>query len=387
MTYGSICTGIAADAVAWKGLPWRPKFHSEIDPFCCALLKHYYQVPNHGDFTRIGSDAGPIDLLMGGTPCQSFSVAGQRRGLDDDRGNLALEFIELARRLRPRWLVWENVPGVLWSNGGRDFAAFVGGLAQCGYCLAWRVLDAQHFGVPQRRRRVFVAGYLGDWRRPAAVLFERASLCRDTPARRKAREDVAGCLGGVSGERGWCNDLDRSGAFVTHTLPASSSASEDGTGRGTPLVAMTLNAAKGGSGRMDGESETFVVDLGQITSSHNRSRGEAGSPAPTLSQSNAGRQVAVQESQTGIREHETVGTLRSVQSGGSLIRRGMAVRRLTPRECERLMGLPDDYTLVPYRGKLAADDPRYRAVGNSIAVPVLRWIGERIERVERMADR
>lgn len=154
MIYGSVCSGIEAATAAWHPLGWKPAFFSEIEPFPRAVLSHHYpDTPLHGDFTTIGADEyGPIDLLVGGTPCQSFSIAGLRGGLDDDRGNLALEFLRLADRKRPRWLVWENVPGVLSSNGGRDFGAILGGMVELGYGFAYRVLDAQHFGVPQRRR-------------------------------------------------------------------------------------------------------------------------------------------------------------------------------------------------------------------------------------------
>ena len=237
MTYGSVCSGIGAVTVAWKPLGFRPAWFAEIDPFCSALLAHHFpHVSNHGDFTRIEPDGTAIDVLAGGTPCPAYSIARRRGGVHDDRGNLALEFCRLAGRLRPRWIVWENLPGVLSSNRGRDFGAILAVLADLGYGCAWRVLDAQFFGVPQRRRRVFVVGHLGDWRRAAAVLLEREGLCRDTPASRKAKETVAGCLGGGAGGRGWCNALDRSRAFVSHPLNG-----------------------KGGSGRMDGASETFVA--------------------------------------------------------------------------------------------------------------------------------
>jgi DNA (cytosine-5)-methyltransferase 1 len=363
MTYGSVCSGIEAATVAWSPLGWTPAWFAEIDSYCSKLLKHHYPtVINHGDFTEITQEqSGYIDLLCGGTPCQSFSVAGRRGGLEDARGNLAIEFCHLAGRLRPRWIVWENVPGVLSSNGGRDFGSIIGALAELGYGCAWRVLDAQFLGVPQRRRRVFVVGHLGDWRRAAAVLLERESLCRDTPARRKAREEVAGSLGGGTGERGWCNDLDRSGAFVS----------------------MSLNA-KGGSGRLDGESETFV--------------------AHTL----RGDGCDASEDGTG----------RGTPLVPTAVSGTLAVRRLTPRECERLQGFSDDYTLIPTvrkrqavkgakaekllayyhrteRGRqhvemrggrvyATSDSHRYKALGNTWAVPVVRWIGERIEMVERM---
>src|SRR3954466_11295034 len=149
MRYGSVCSGIGGCAAAWHPLGWETAFFAEIEPFPSAVLKHHYpSVPNAGDFTSIrGDEYGPIELLVGGTPCQSFSVAGLRGGLADDRGNLALEFLRLARRLRPDWLVWENVPGVLSSGGGRDFGAILGGMVELGYGFAYRVLDAQHFGV------------------------------------------------------------------------------------------------------------------------------------------------------------------------------------------------------------------------------------------------
>jgi DNA (cytosine-5)-methyltransferase 1 len=201
MRYGSVCSGIEAATTAWHGLGWEPAFFSEIEAFPRSVLEHHYpNVPLHGDFTTITENQyGKIDLLVGGTPCQSFSVAGLRGGLDDERGNLALEFCRLAQRERPRWIVWENVPGVLSSSGGRDFGSILGALAELGYGLAYRVLDAQYFGVPQRRRRVFLVGYFGDHRPAAAVLFERQSLSRNTPPRREAREssthDLAPCIG------------------------------------------------------------------------------------------------------------------------------------------------------------------------------------------------
>lgn len=200
MRYGSVCSGIEAATVAWHPLGWKPSFFSEIEAAPRSVLAHHYpNVPCHWDFTTIGSDEyGPIDLLVGGTPCQSFSIAGLRGGLGDDRGNLALEFLRLAQRKRPKWLVWENVPGVLSSNGGRDFGAILGGMVKLGYGFAYRVLDAQHFGVAQRRRRVFVVGHLGDWRSAATVLFERHSLQgHSAPSREKGKAVAAITATGV----------------------------------------------------------------------------------------------------------------------------------------------------------------------------------------------
>jgi len=205
MRYGSVCSGIEAATAAWHHMGWEAAFFSEIEKFPCAVLEHRYpDVPLHGDFTTIKeNEYGKIDLLVGGTPCQSFSVAGLRGGLDDDRGNLALEFCRLAQREQPRWIVWENVPGVLSSNGGRDFGSILGALEDLGYGLAYRVLDAQYFGVAQRRRRVFVVGYLGDWRPAAAVLFERHSMSGHPAPSRQARQEATDAAAtGVGGSGG-----------------------------------------------------------------------------------------------------------------------------------------------------------------------------------------
>jgi len=193
MKFLSVCSGIEAASVAWHPLGWESVAYSEIEPFPCKVLAHHYpDVPNLGDMTKFKEwpDAD-VDVFVGGTPCQSFSVAGLRKGLDDPRGNLMLTYLAIAKRYRPNWLVWENVPGVLSSADGRDFGSFLGGLAILGYGFAYRVLDAQYFGVAQRRKRVFVVGYLGDWRPAAAVLFERHSLQgHSAPSREKGKAVV-----------------------------------------------------------------------------------------------------------------------------------------------------------------------------------------------------
>ncbi len=301
MKYGSVCSGIEAATAAWHPLGWQPAFFSEIDAFPRAVLAHHYpHVPLHGDFTTIREgDYAAIDLLVGGTPCQSFSVAGLRKGLDDDRGNLALEFCRLALRLRPKWVVWENVPGVLSMDGGRAFASILGGLAECGYGLAYRVLDAQFvrvdgFGraVPQRRRRVFVVGCAGDWRRAAAVLFERASLSGNPAPRREAWQKPAATLGTSAARRRGLDDRGDVGAnLITHAIQAGAlrenpESGPDGVGvqegiaytiearaevqavcfggnnQSGPIdvaTAQTAQTAHGGTGRIDFESETFVA--------------------------------------------------------------------------------------------------------------------------------
>lgn len=270
MNYLSVCSGIEATSVAWMPIGWTPVAFSEIEPFACSLLAHHYpEVPNMGDITCIDGRQflNSVDILVGGTPCQGFSIAGKRGGLQDARSGLARHFVRLIRECRPRLFLWENVCGALSTHGGRDFGTLIRALAECGYCVGWRVFDAQFFGVPQRRRRVFVIGHSGSGRAVAEILFERQGLCGTAAARRETRA-VAPCL-------------TRRGAFA--------------------LDDRTL----------------FVLE----------------------------------------------------QCGP---------RRATPLEWERLMGFPDAYTDVKHRGKPASDSCRYQALGNSMAVPVLRWLGQRI---------
>ena len=226
MRFGSVCSGIEAASVAWEPLGWEPAWFAEIEPFPCEVLKERFpNVPNYGDFTKMLDpshevhNAPPIDLLVGGCPCQDFSVAGLRAGIEGARGHLTLAFLQLARILRPRWLVYENVPGLLTSDGGRAFGAFLGGLEELGYGWSYRTLDAQYVrvehysrAVPQRRRRVFVVGHSGaDWLRPASVLLEPEGSDRDSVPRRTTREEAAAALGdGLAGGR-WAG-AERPGA-------------------------------------------------------------------------------------------------------------------------------------------------------------------------------
>ena len=603
--YLSICSGIEAASVAWAGDPlnWEPAGFAEIEPFPCAVLKHHYpEVPNLGDITapdfiERAKRLGPVDVVIGGTPCQSFSVAGLRRGLADPRGNLALVFLGIVDALRPRWVVWENVPGVLSSTSGEpesaspdrvgvgpgervvdeveydeggDFFCFIAALAELRFGWAFRILDAQYFGVPQRRRRVFVVGHSGGWPGAAAVLFESHCLQGHHAPSRKARQgpaadapasvairgrgdgrdielgepELANCLLTPNGGR----DGMGPGAVLAHTLSTQcGSTTEDGTGRGAPLgpralpadpeagcltpedpqafrghgtqgpaptlgsgqaartdsirvlipclfqnhehagyrqseTAETLAVSPGrqreanlvglpdpayavagagskfGSGR--DAQEAFVVscaqepgpvvfDPNQVTSAANRSNPQAGDPCHTLPASETPPVIAFnhQEQQNFRAEAEVTNPLRVGQTeavcftqntrdevrllggdgqiaGTISAERGtkqqnyvaafkpamgakarsigygeeiantletsappavvqtMQVRRLTPEECEALQGFPRLYTQVPYNKKPAADGPRYKALGNSMAVPVIAWIGQRIEKVE-----
>jgi DNA (cytosine-5)-methyltransferase 1 len=335
----SVCSGIAADAQAWAPLGWEHVAFSEIEPFPSRVLAHRWPgVPNLGDFTTIGaSDVSDVDLLCGGTPCQDFSIAGLRAGLGGARGALTLEFLRLADRVRPRWLVWENVPGVLQADRGRALGAFLGGLAELGYGFAWRVLDAQFFGLAQRRKRLFVVGCArGFGQRAAAVLLEREGLRGDPPPSRAPGARVAGPLEARARSGG--HDPGAHGAASGHLIP---------------------------------------FDTTQITHPENRSRCEPGSPAPSLPRQGHPPAIAFHQIQDPIDAEELSPAL-GRKSSGMGVAAHAAVRRLTPRECERLMGFPDDYTAIPG----AKDGPRYAALGNSIAVPVLTWIGERIARVD-----
>lgn len=422
MIYGSICSGIESATVAWHTLGWRPAFFAEIEPFPCAVLAHHYPcVENRGDITKFAEWPDAVfDVLVGGTPCQSFSVAGLRKGLADPRGNLALVYLAIAARYRPRWLVWENVPGILSADGGRAFGSFVGGLGELGYGYAWRVLDAQYFGLAQRRKRVFLVGCLRGWAPAAAVLFEPESLRGHPAPSRQSRPNLAGT---ITASTRRCSADGDGGLVVAHSLRADGfDASEGGTGRGTPLVVDVVDAldakagdgysgqdayngkllafggnnttgpipvatsvrAKGGTGHNDFESETFICfDDMQVTSAENRSNPRSGDPSPTLAPTARPPAIAFNARQDPDAYFEHTGAI-DTYSTGAAISHGPGVRRLTPRECERLQGFPDDYTFVPYRGKPAADGPRYKALGNSKAVPVVRWIGQRMEAVEQI---
>lgn len=357
MRYGSVCSGIEAASVAWQPLGWDAAFFSEIEPLPCAVLAaRYPTVPNLGDMTKYASwQTAEIDILVGGTPCQSFSVAGLRKGLADPRGNLTLTYAGIVDRYRPRWLVWENVPGVLSDKSGA-FGAFLGALGSIGYGFAYRVLDAQYFGVPQRRRRVFVVGYLGDWRRAAAVLFERESLSRNPPPRRKAGEGITCRPTGISGN-------------------------------------VSSKWAKG-TGGPEGDEHYNLIAFPAFMSGTQCASAENLSPALGSRNRTA---VAIQGSMIGRGEksvprgcgYDVSGscfTLTKTDQHAVALPVDGLVRRLTPRECERLQGFPDDYTLVECKGKLAADGARYKAIGNSMAVPVMRWIGERIQAVELLSE-
>lgn len=337
MRYISVCSGIEAASVAWEPLGWEPAAFAEIDAFPSAVLaQRFPNVPNLGDISKVDWRPyhGTVDLVVGGTPCQSFSIAGKREGLEGSSG-LVFEYFRLLSEVRPLWFVWENVPGSFSSNKGADFQSILREWDKLGYHVAWRVLDAQYFGVPQRRRRIFAVGHLGDWRYPAQVLFEPESLRGDTAKSGKTRKGSA-----FHPESGIAKCLSTSNQRLDYETET--------------FVCGTLNASGAGMSRPaeQGNELDFCVPV----SFH-------GSQDPDIS---------------GSVTHP-LGRNQGLEC--SLLK-DMRVRRLTPRECERLQGFPDDYTLIEYRGRPAADGPRYKALGNSMAVPVVRWIGERIQKVE-----
>jgi DNA (cytosine-5)-methyltransferase 1 len=488
MRFGSVCSGIEAASVAWHPLGWQAAWLAEIEPFPSAVLAHHYpDTPNLGDMTAIAKQVllGEIeapDVLTGGTPCQAFSVAGLRQSLADERGNLTLKFVELldaidhVRGLRgrdPAIAIWENVPGVL-STKDNAFGCFLAGLAgeddpleppgdkwaNAGAvygpsrAIAWRTLDAQHFGLAQRRRRVFLVASARNGFDPAQVLFEWDGMRRDSAPSREAGQnnaghtgrgaafggkktsgarDVASALSALSAHGGTGRHDFETETFVTHSLRAEGfDASEDGTGRGTPLAlihapdlhpTMVARSSRGGgqtnSPGHNADETLLAFDTTQITSATNRCNPQPGDPchplaagahAPAIAfpANLSGTQCASSEelapcmgaanptaaaawttklhntgSNNAGKLFEERTTCLDANSPPPALLTAMQVRRLTPIECERLQGFPDDYTLIPWRKKPATecpDGPRYKALGNSWAVPCARWIGERVMR-------
>ena len=514
MKYLSVCSGVEAATVAWHHMGWNPVAFSEIEPFPSAVLAHHYpHVPNLGDMTNYKewNLNESIDLVVGGTPCQSFSVAGLRKGLEDPRGNLMLTYVGILDKFKPKWCVWENVPGVLSSNGGRDFAALLGALAELGYGVAYRVLDAQHFGVPQRRRRVFVVGCLGDWISASKVLFESESVFGNPPkSRGKGKtttpstqsrspngdttigtllardykgvgnqdlEDGRGLVlepkvyenhpndsrikemgdtcttvtsrwgtgGGnvpfvqevfrksrraqsVDDFETWVDDgiantintFDVGDVRTTHAVVALAENTigrqplNGGNGNGFtedgPMYTLNATGVHGvaygfepGIAKREGEPNRFVeeksptlrANMGdnQTAVAHAfKVRGgcEGGGKGYLGQDEKAFTISTVQDQQIAfvdVYNHAIDGNVSATlteacggtNTSGPKMMNNMAVRRLTPIECERLQGFPDDYTNIPWRKKSESPDgPRYKAMGNSMAVPVMRWIGERI---------
>lgn len=504
MDYLSLFSGIEAASVAWAPLGWRPLAFAEVDAFPSTVLRERFpSVPNLGDVTKVNwrgfvRDFGRPDVLVGGSPCQSFSIAGTRTGLGGASG-LMWEYVRAVREVRPRWLLWENVPGALSSTHGEDFGCLLRSLDALGYGLAWRVLDAQFFGVAQRRERVFLVGRLGDPGGPCQVLFEPDCLQWDPPQGREKRAQLAAAAGrspacagfkysagsranGVGHEVEACNTLtadwyapavypineqvatrcNRLGrgtglgvgddgdpgytllanhphmVCMTDTQ-ANSSVSNDGAcgtlschSRKDPPVALVSYAVRMREGRDGGgkgplvqeevsgalatgndqtvfcasentHNEVRVVGDGTLAGAlaaspvmkqttyvcetANANGSVPGASEPGRSQAPCPKAVCMADDNGGSAvDEECCGTLKCGGSAPQVALR-MSVRRLMPRECERLQGFPDDWTLIPWKGRPAEecpDGPRYKAIGNSMAVPVMRWLGERIAAADQI---
>lgn len=423
MRYISICSGIEAATVAWRPLGWEAVAFAEIEPFPNAVLsRHYPDVPNLGDISKVDwrKYYGAVDLVVGGTPCQSFSIAGRREGLDGASG-LVREYFRLLGDVRPRWFVWENVPGCLSSGGGADFAFILGQWEKLGYHVAWRVLDAQYFGVAQRRRRVFAVGHLGGWQYPAAVLFESGCMSgHPAPSRKEGKENSRSIEAGAGTAKPLLTK-DRHNAgdenpvlakcltsrnqrldWETETLVLNEKReffrSKQFSDYVEDDVASTERSAQSKQADVDLVIEPIVFEPGVMS----RDGGHVyDGVAPTLRQNqrnevrDLGDVAGALQAEPGMKQQTYVRAPVAPTIGASgppysrpgnerveadaLVCMQTAVRRLTPIEVERLQGFPDDYTNIEFKGKPAPDTARYKALGNSMAVPCMRWLGERIE--------
>ena len=372
MRYVSIFSGVEAATLAWEPLGWEPVAFSEIEQFPCAVLaERWPDVPNLGDITKVdwkNEIHGAVDLVVGGSPCQSFSIAGKREGLKGASG-LMFEYIRCVQELRPRWFLWENVPGALTSENGYAFGQLLREMDELGYCLAWRILDSQFFGVAQRRRRLFLVGHIGA-ESPAEVLFEPDCLPGNPQSSREKRKELtrravrsAACAGFkysaaprasvgknifcMTGTQAHCHISDEISECLTAHMGKDDA----------PVVVVDSNSE-------NTANEAF--GFAQNTRNEVRIVGD-GTISGTLT------------ANQGMKQTTFVCT--SDYASAPL------VRRLTPLECERLQGFPDNHTRISWNGKPAdecPDGPRYKAIGNSMAVPVMRWLGERIEAADRI---
>lgn len=476
MRYISTFSGIEAASVAWEPLGWEPVAFCEIDEFPSAVLAHHYpDVPNLGDITKVDwkevvGRYGAVDVVVGGSPCQSFSLAGGRESLDGE-SRLMFEFIRACDEIRSPWILWENVPAVL-NTKDNAFGQLIDALQDIGYVsLAWRVLDAQFFGVAQRRRRVFLVGHIGDaGGASAAILFDRESVRGNTQSSREKRQELArAARGSVAGDGGHCltpwdeqhlrvfaeNGASRtltSGGrtsgnvqptvlqsagfcgYASHTASGIGYSDEtaptlkgndwqsqvpdvlQSVGSAAYAMRMREGKAGGGKGPLVQTDVSGTIATGNDQTILCMASGQACAPisandtSPTLTCLHEQPIVCMADAtQNAATDVEVSGTLKvggsgafvavpsrsgdgappedSANDGSVTIHDGTRwmVRRLTPAECERLQGFPDGWTDVPYRGKEhPTDTPRYKALGNSMAVPVMRWIGERIQMVDEI---
>lgn len=355
----------------------------EVDPFCNQLLRSKWpDVERHEDVREFSPDGRAIDVISGGFPCQDVSIAGRREGLAGERSGLWFEFHRVLELARPRWAIIENVPGLLSSNGGRDFAVILRGLADLGYCVAYRILDAQFFGVPQRRRRVFIVGCLGGWG-SVEVLFEPDGLSGDPPPGKETGEKVAGTLGSNSQEGFRTTDLDQMGSYIWQWA--------SGGGDDPKETAQALRAEAEHSYQVLFEfhgQDSWIREHADVAPTLHRKMGTGGNNTPLVSGSVSPKWRKGTGGPAGDEAYNLVAApLRSRQAPNSNMPGrggeddqnlvvGDGVRRLTPLECERLQGFPDGWTSE------FSDSRRYRMIGNAVAVPVAEWLGHRLRAVD-----
>ena len=381
LTFGSLFTGIGGFDLGFERAGLGPRWQVEIDKDCLTILnRHWPAVPKLHDIREVkGPELGAVDLVCGGFPRQDLSVAGRRAGLAGERSGLFFEFMRVIAAIRPRWLVIENVPGLLSSNGGRDMGTVVGTLGELGYWWAYRVLDAEYFGVAQRRRRVFIVANLGDRTAAAKVLFEPESCDGDSPPRREAGAETARCVATRARIDG---DTE---SFVTHALtghmghggPDDNEAQTGWLVTAIQDAAMPRDKKRNGIGiteggpmyTLDGHGAHGVAVAHALTSRHDSGEDGTGrgTPlAPTIAHENISGNLALGDSARALRS----GASHSYQIVNG-------VRRLTPTECERLQGFPDGHTAG------LSDSARYRMLGNAVCRPVAEWIGRRIIEYEK----
>tara|TARA_B100000214_G_scaffold325281_1_gene262726 strand:- start:167 stop:1267 length:1101 start_codon:yes stop_codon:yes gene_type:complete len=351
MKYLSLFSGIEAASVAWKQLGWECIGVSEIDPFACEVLKyHYPKIPNLGDITKITKETlhdikqkytnEPL-IVVGGSPCQAFSISGLRKGLEDPRGNLMLEYIRVVATIQPTYFIWENVPGVLSSNNGKDFGTLLQTMAQLGYSLCWRTLDSKNFGVPQRRRRVFLVGHLGNEKRPFEILFEPKSMHRTHTKSKQKRQDYTPKT--TTSTTKYCKPITEIKII--------------------PFKNKKYTNLPQHSGCLLADDAKYKLDHQWLTSNKIVTEKQY---ASTLC----------------ARDYKGIGADSWGHDSQHAVIHNTRVRRLTPIEYERLQGFPDNYTQIPWKGKEAKDCPtshRYRCLGNSMTTNVMLWIGKRID--------
>ena len=388
MRIGELFAGIGGFGLGLERAGHEIAFQVEIEPFCQRVLaRHWPIVPRFGDIRTVAlaheareQQLGRVDLLCGGFPCQDVSVAGKRAGLAGERSGLFWEFLRVARQLSPRWLLLENVPGLLSSNRGRDFGAILAGLEDSGYHWAYRILDSQHFGVAQRRRRVFIVGHRGA-QVPPSVLFEPTRRTGHPAAGQETRARVAHALAAGAGGSKFGSGRDGQDDFViadpvTASYAKQADSSDRARGPVNLLVGRPLK-----SGRNDRHDESHETSITHTLKAEGHDASEDGT--------GRGVPMVIQEAQTGTRLYESAGSLRSNAPGsqptGSLLKTGeQMVRRLTATECERLQGFPDGWTCLcgadPYSTMTCRcpDSPRYRALGNAVTVNVIEWIARNL---------